>query len=246
MHVWARRAVFSAVVALAAGMFAPAGASATVGLRVAPQFDDAVLQVGQIDRGGTISVTNLNSAVEGTAWICRHDDDPTGLFPMCAGAEGLVLTPSCGAQYPNALCRPGPPGPPPSGADPDVFAIHSSATGQSGRCAGVPFTTTRVPGSLGKVRFDPPPGVQIVLVKPGDECTIRFSFDVLRTPAIDRRPDLAGLQTSQVAEATEQSRTGGVGSGQGSPSPVTVLLASPTARDAALAVHALRGREAAA
>jgi hypothetical protein len=228
LRVGVRRVLVATLAATAVAVIATPATASAAGLLATPQFDSTVLQVGQLSRGGTITIRNLNFAAEGSATICRSDDTALGPLPLCAGSEGIVLTPSCGAQFPNVLCRPGPPSPPPSGADPDVFSIHSPAVGESGVCAGVPFTTTRVAGSeLGKVLFEPPAGTHIVLPGANDSCTIRFSFDVLRAPTEDIRPLLADVQTAQVVEATEQSASGLIGSGQGSETPVTVQLATP-------------------
>ena len=159
MRSSARNALLMSLVVLGTMVVAPPAALAGAGLSATPAFDNNTVQVGDQNRGGTLTLQNANNGADVGATVCRADDDPAGPLPQCAGSEGIVFTPSCGAQQPSFACRPGPPFAPPSGVDPDVFHIDSPAAGQSGGCTGVLFTVTRVPGSdLGKFRFDPPPG----------------------------------------------------------------------------------------
>ena len=67
-----------------------------------------------------------------------------------------------------------------------------------------------------------------MLPAPGSNCVIRFTYDVLKAPTIDIRPAIQGIQTAQVVEATEQSDIGNGGSGIGTQTPTTVLLANPS------------------
>jgi hypothetical protein len=221
MRHGALRTAVAMVAALGALALVPAGASAAAGLSAITQFALPTVTVGNANLAGTLTFSNSNSAPDGNATICRSDDTAP-LLTQCVGAEGIVLTASCGNQFPNGICRPA------AGEDPDVFFVHPSAVGSAGVCNGVAFTATRVPGSpFGKYRFDPPTGTHVVLPANGDSCTISFTFDVLRAPNIDIRPLLPELQTAQVIEVTEQSSVGNIGAGQGTSTPTTVLLATP-------------------
>lgn len=220
-NVRARRLTLSTIAVIGGLALSPAAAFAGAGLSASPTFDSAMQPVGTTDRGGTIIITNGNindpgQPPEGSATVCRNDDDPA-VLPACAGAEGIVLTPSCGALTPLGPCRP-------AGADPDVFRLTPTATGVAGTaCAGVAFSVVRVPGEFGKFRFDPPVNTHVVLPVNGSSCTIRFTFDVLRIPTLDSaaRP---GIQTDQVVEVTSQSGAGNLGAGQGTRRGTTTVI----------------------
>jgi uncharacterized protein YkwD len=204
---------------------APA-AIAAASLDATAQFSLSTVTVGNTNLSGTLTFANQNTSPDVGATICDFGD--TGpLLTQCDGAEGMVLTPSCGVQFANAICNS------PSGDDPGVFSLHPTATGTAGTCSGMAFNVVLVtppaPGaSLGKYRFDPPAGQHVQLANVGDGCTIGFTFDVLKTPTKDIRPAILGMQTAQVVEVTEQSSVGNIGAGQGTSTPTTVLKASPT------------------
>ena len=226
MRMRPRRALAAIVVAVGALAALPGAANAAAGLSAIVQFDNPVVTVGDVNRGGELTFTNANSAPDVGATVCRHDDLLAGPFPSCDGAEGIVVTASCGAQFANGICRPS--ASPPSGVDADVFFIHPTAVGTAGACNGTNFTAVPVGNELGKFRFDPPTGTHVVLPANGSLCTIRFTFDVLRAPTLDIRPLIAGLQTAQVVEVTEHSSFGNLGAGQGTSTPTTVSRAAPS------------------
>jgi hypothetical protein len=186
---------------------------------VGPTFPTSVT-VGQTGIAASITITNNNTPPEIASTVCRHDDLSTGPLGECAGAEGIVLTPSCGVQSVQFVVCTAP------GADPNVFLINPSATG-SGACLGVAFTAVPLNDAFGRYRFDPPSGVHVVLPTPGSVCTIDFTFDVLRMPAVDRQSGVTGIQTAQIALASVQADTGNLGAGQGSQTGLTVLQAVP-------------------
>ena len=139
-----RDALLALLVACGALAVAPAAALAGAGLSATPLFTNNTQTVGNVNQTGTLTVQNANNGPDISATICRADDTPVSTpAGACVGAEGLVMTPSCGAQFPNFACRPGPPSAPPSGVDPDVFSINPTAVGTGGVCVGTNFLVTR-------------------------------------------------------------------------------------------------------
>lgn len=193
---------------------APASALAGVGLGMAPTFPTNST-VGDSGLAASLTITNNNTAPDVSATVCNAGDT----LPCPAGDEGITLIPSCGAQGAFSAC---------TSADPGVFQISSTATGGAGTaCPGTAFTVSAVPGdTFGKVRFTPVVG-NVVLPTPGTFCRIDFTVDVLKIPAIDARPAVAGLQTIQITDATQRSNLGTTGSSRGSASGSTVSLPPP-------------------
>jgi hypothetical protein len=103
----------------------------------------------------------------------------------------LQIAPSCGVSGTGAN--------PCATPDPGVFDLGVSATGAaSTACAGTVFTIS-APNANGIVTLTP--SSPVVLAPPGgspgsDRCTVNFTFDVLKQPAIDAQPGTPGLQTS--------------------------------------------------
>ncbi len=211
--------IVALVVAIGASVLPSSPVSAGALLSVAPTFPTAVV-VGQTGVAASISITNDNTAPDSSSTVCRHDDSQAGPFPECFGAGGILLTPSCAAQHPSfTICLP-------DGADPGVFQISPTGSG-SEACDGVTFEAVPLNDAFGNYRFDPPPGVHVVLPAAGSVCTINFTFSVLRMPTLDRQPTVAGMQTAQIALASSQSNLGNLAAGQGSTTPVTVQQAVP-------------------
>src|ERR1700748_388308 len=101
MRTRARRAVAAALVVLGALAVAAPAALAGAGLSATPRLDDTIVQVGQTTRGGTLTLQNANNGGDVGGSVCRADDPAGGPLPDCAGAEGIVFTPSCGPPVPS-------------------------------------------------------------------------------------------------------------------------------------------------
>jgi hypothetical protein len=203
--------VLLASVAVMAGwcVLVPGTAFAGVGLGMAPTMPTNST-VGDTGLPGSLTLTNLNTSPDVTATVCNTGD----ALPCPAGDEGIILIPSCGAQGAFSAC---------TSPDPGVYRISTTATGAAGTaCAGVNFTVTSLEDPFGKVRFSPPPGTNVVLPTNGASCRIDFSVDVLKVPAFDAQPGVAGVQTIQVTDATQRSNVGTTGSGRGSATGSTV------------------------
>jgi hypothetical protein len=76
--------------------------------------------------------------------------------------------------------------------------------------------------AFGKFRFTPAAGTHVVLPAPGSTCRIEFTIDVLKAPAIDAQASVPGMQTIQVADATQYSNLSTTGSSRGSSAGSTV------------------------
>ncbi|MCA1571289.1 MAG: hypothetical protein LC798_13415, partial [Chloroflexi bacterium] len=202
-------------VALAVSLaIAPATAFAAPDLLVTPTLPLTVV-VGQSGLPGDVLLTNENTPPDGSLTICDAGDP----LPCPAGGEGITVLPSCGTPVPSCATF-----------DADVFALGPNAVGRAGTaCAGIPFTVTRLAGASGRYRFDPPPGVNVVLPTPGSTCRIAFTFDVLRLPTLDADSATNGLQTAAVAAAFARSdQVGNTASSRASRT-VTVLAGPPAA-----------------
>lgn len=204
-----RLVLTSFAVLLGWSVLAAGTASAGVGLGLAPTMP-TTSTVGDTGLPGSLTLTNLNTSPDVTATVCNTGDAP----PCPAGDEGITLMPSCGAQGAFSACM---------SADPGVYRISPTATGGAGTaCAGVNFTVTPLGDPFGKVRFAPPPGTNVVLPTNGTSCRIDFTVDVLKVPAFDAQPGVAGVQTIQVTDATQRSNIGTTGSSRGSATGSTV------------------------
>jgi hypothetical protein len=193
----------------------PGTAFAGVGLGLAPTMPTNST-VGDTGLPGSLTLTNLNTSPDVTATVCNTGD----AAPCPAGDEGITLMPSCGAQGAFSACM---------SADPGVYRISSTATGGAGTaCAGINFTVTPLGDPFGKVRFAPPPGTNVVLPTNGTSCRIDFTVDVLKVPAFDAQPGVAGVQTIQVTDATQRSNIGTTGSSRGSATGSTVNPPPPS------------------
>jgi hypothetical protein len=188
----------------------PGTAFAGVGLGLAPTMPTNST-VGDVGLPGSLTLTNLNTSPDVTSTVCNTGD----ALPCPAGDEGITLIPSCGAQGAFSVC---------TSADPGVYRISTTATGGAGTaCAGMAFTVTPLGDSFGKVRFAPTlAGTNVVLPSFGTSCRIDFSVDVLKVPAFDAQPGVAGVQTIQVTDATQRSNIGTTGSSRGSATGSTV------------------------
>jgi hypothetical protein len=163
--------VMCALVLLQLGSPLAPGASAQVqgvGLGITPLFPPAVT-VGQVGVGAQMGIIN-NSG---------------GVGPVTLNA--ITLNPACGDTVPTC-------------ADPDlgVLALAATGIGTVGACTGVGFTITGPDGN-GTSLFTP--AAPVVLQPPGqpnDDCTIAFTFSVLKAPTKDADAS-AGIQTREYA-----------------------------------------------
>ncbi|MEA2185804.1 MAG: hypothetical protein QOK16_815 [Solirubrobacteraceae bacterium] len=187
-----------------------------------PSNGSSTVTVGQTAIPATLTLRNLNSVPDASATneVCNVGESS----PPCTSPErGITLVPSC-KQLAGGQCTA-------AGADPDVFALSPSGTGQIGSsCGGMPFTMTVIDPVFGTVRFTPPPGSRVSL--PGSGlCVIRFTFGVLKSPTGDESPALPGNQTAQAAAHTQFKIPFGPGApnsfARNTSSGTTVLRAGP-------------------
>jgi hypothetical protein len=165
----------------------PASAQAAVVAGTSVTFPSSAFG-GDTGLPASITLRNLNTGTDsGVAnGVCNADD--VGL-PCATPEPGITLVPAC-RQVDAGGCLA-------TAAAPGVFAVSPRATGRAGSaCAGMTFTTAIVDPAVGTVRFSPPAGTRIVLVK-GTSCEIDFTVDVLKGPG-DRNPTTFGGDIRQV------------------------------------------------
>ncbi len=184
-------ATFAALVCLA---FTPAVATAGVGASAVPTFPSDVT-VGNTGVAASIELRNTdNDANAGdTNTVCNFGDGA----PCPAGDPGITLIPSCSRLGAFSSC---------TGAEPGVFRISDTATGEAGSaCAGIVFNVGLVDPANGQVRFTPQGGAHVTLPGTGASCRIGFTFAVLRAPTADQNAGVPGIQTVQVSDNTQFS-----------------------------------------
>ncbi len=196
----------------------PAVAHAAVVPGATSTFPTSVT-VGDVGVSATVEVRNDNTTPDDAATntVCNVGDGGP-----CIG-RGTRLTPSCGLLLQgNPACAGA------AGADPGVFSLSATGQGQAGTaCAGVNFAIVVIAQIFGDVRFTPlPAGTHVLLPGAGTLCRIGFTFDVLKSPTVDQNPILAGRQTVQIMDTTQQS--GGVAGAQAASSSGTTVLPAPT------------------
>ena len=183
----------------------------------ASDFPNAVT-VGQTGVPASITVTNTSTP-------------PNAVGNVTLGT--ITLVPSCGTFA--FTCDP-------AFADPGVFSLSPTATGEAGTvCAGTTFTITVIDPALGKVQLIP--NNPVVLGPPGGAtatCGITFTFSVNRRPNIDAMPATPGLQTAAIFAATGSQ--GGLTSTGSAVETIVVNAASPTLSTTASAPVALGGQ----
>ena len=146
------------------------------------------VQVGQTGLAGSFTVRNTNTAPNSTE---SNVITQIRLAPSC-GTSGSVS---------NVCSLP----------DPGVIAIAATATGRAGTaCAGRTFSVSG-PDANGVFTFTPQGGA-VVLAPPGgaNECTVDFTFSVLKSPTIDAAPATPGVQTRVNLLVTTQGQTSGL------------------------------------
>ena len=181
---------------------APSAALADAGLGVTPTMPD-VVALNATGISASLTLTNLNTAPETVATICNAGDPA----PCPTGGQGITFVPSCAGQDPVSLGCAVP--------NTGVFRVGSTAKGAAGTtCAGMTFTVEPLNDAAGTVRFKPPAGPNIQLLTPGATCRIDFTLDMLAAPRdVDAARD--GLQTIQLASASQRSERQKVATGHG-------------------------------
>lgn len=115
--------------------------------------------------------------------------------------------------------------------EPGVFSLGAAAVGGPGTGCGDRVFTVGADGA-GRYTFTASPA--IVLAPPGSagsNCTINFTFSVLRVPTTDAQPGTPGVQTtrSAIVSGTATANAGGAVNGSSrSIATITVLRAQPT------------------
>ena len=148
----------------------------------------ASVKVGESGRPGTLTITNANTGTDSAA---------------SNTVTQLRMAPSCGTSPPSLDVCTG------AAADPGVFGLSSTATGAPGTaCAGTVFSVS-VPDSNGVVTLTT--AAPVVLGPPSgsdsDQCTMNFTFRVLKQPTKDSSPGSPGRQTFFKTQVTVRSST---------------------------------------
>ncbi len=215
---------------------APGLAEAGVGAATAITFPVSV-RVGQTGLPASVDVYNLNTGAEAasTNSVCNFNDAKPPCGSSIHGSSsptslGLFVTPSCGNAI-SGQCNT---------ADPGVFQVSSTALGRVGtECAGMSFVTSVIDVPFGTVNFTPVGGAHIHLSGFMAKCTVDFTIDVVKAPALDQDPASPGMQTLQDTAHGQWVGTGNpnpvaLNSGaQASSASVTVLLATTSVDTAA-------------
>ncbi len=198
----------------------PGVAEAGVGASAVPSFPP-VVTVGASGLEASIELRNTNTDDNAADinTVCNAGDPA----PCPVGARGIVLTPSCAAQGPDAAC---------TRFDPGVFAVSPTAAGAPGTaCANTVFDVTVADAASGTVRFTPR-AAHVTLPGSGAACRIVFTFSVAKAPTVDQNPGEPGIQTVQVAENAQHN--GALPAfARGTSVGVTVLRATPRIATAA-------------
>jgi hypothetical protein len=173
--------------ALTVACFALVAAPASAHVAISLDFRGP-LPVGASERLATVTVVNVD------------EEGPT--FTVCnlgeCGSEGITVITACAVPGAEGEC---------AQMDPGVISVAPTGTSLSNACAGMQFTVTEI--APGKLSINPVGGQHIVLPPPV-RCRIDLRFNLLKAPTFDSRPDLEGLQTSQLGEvvSTEDLATG--------------------------------------
>ena len=193
----ARTGLGACVAACLALLVAAAVAEAEVKGAATITFPPA-MTVGDTGKPAVLTLANTNDEPDDarTNTVCNAGDPS----PCLAGERGITLIPAC-KQLLAGLCSP-------AGADPGVFGVSATGAGRNGsRCAGLLFDIALSDPATGAVRFTVSGGGNVTLqpTPPLSFCLIDFTIDVLKAPAGDSNPALAGVQTAQVTQHTQHA-----------------------------------------
>ena len=143
-------------------------ASAAVSLSMQTN-SPATFTVGDTGVPATLTITNNSNGAQAAGTVTLSQ---------------ISLWPSCGAEQHTSCPTP----------DLGVVALSATGSGMAGSaCAGQTFTIS-APDGTGKVSFTPANQVVLAL---GGQCTISYTYSVLKMPGIDSNVG-AGIQTTEI------------------------------------------------
>lgn len=175
MRAGSRVRAFGVAVACAGGLLgATAGAAqATIVFSSSPNLLTDPATVGQTNLPGSIVISDDSSP-----------PDESGASEI----DEIRFTPACGTFT----------DPPCTSPEPGVISINPVATGALGTaCAGRTFNFPVTDNLTGEVATDIPIDNPLVLGD-GNECRINFTYNVLKSPAVDSQPGEDGVQTDAI------------------------------------------------
>lgn len=199
---YAARTASAVLAVLSCLALGPSLAQAGVSGATIPSFPTTVT-VGQTGLSGTITLISGNSGTEESETNTVTD---VTLIPACSKVAGT----SCD----------------PAGAEPGVFEVAATASGEVGSaCGGKVFDVAVVDATFGTVRFTARNG-PATLPGNGATCRIIVPFAVLKRPRGDLDATSAERQLAELASGFQRSSSGVTGGGTGSDS-TTVQRATP-------------------
>ncbi len=170
-----------------------------------------VVTVGQTGVITKITLTNQNVDPD-TNTVCDAGDG----FP-CDGSS-IMLLPACGLLSGLDDCFPG-------REDPGVFTASPVASGAAGACNGMTFDVIGPDPVTGALRISPQGEGSVLLPIANPVCTIDVTLAVAGMPAEDEDALIGGVQTRQIASATQASGSDAVA--DAGTSQTTVIPARP-------------------
>jgi hypothetical protein len=186
-----------ACVAACLALLALAGAAEAAVQGGAQLTFPTAMTVGDTGKPASLTLANINNGADNgaTNTVCNAGEGG----PCIGGEPGIVIVPSCKTLLMN-LCSP-------AGADPGVLGLSATGAGRPGStCSGLVFDIVLSDSATGAMRFTPRgAGTHVTLPGTPSFCVIDFTVDVLRAPAGDANPALAGVQTAQLTEHTQRS-----------------------------------------
>ncbi len=205
------RVVVAVLIGLALVLVTAQEAFAGVGFGVTPTFPSTVT-VGQTGLPASVQILNASTPPESAGNVTIN---AINLVPAC-GTTTFVGAGDCPAAQ----------------ADPGVFALSPTGTGEAGTaCAGQTFTIAIIDPATGQVSFTPSGGPVVLTppATPNSVCRIDFTFSVLKAPTKPAGVSPPNtIQTAQIGFAAGTAAVNGAtGTGSGS-SFVTVAKAAPS------------------
>ena len=149
-------------------------ASATILFSVQPNLVTDPTTVGQTGLPGSMIIANDSSAPNNDSNV---------------QVTQIRFTPSCGV-FTNPPC----PAP-----EPGVITVSPTGTGAAGSaCAGINFPFAVTDNATGEILLDIPNNT--FLLPAGSDCRINFTYNIVKSPAIDSQPGEPGVQTDQILQ----------------------------------------------
>ena len=207
-----RLSALAGLIVMACSLAWVAPAWASVSFDVTPTFPSPVA-VAQSGLPASIQITNHSTPPENAGKITI---DSLNLVPAC-GADLFAGSGNC----------------PAADADPGVFQLSATGTGEAGTgCAGQTFTITLTDPSTGQVTFTANSGPIVVTAPttPDSVCRIDFTFTVLKEPSNPvSMPTSSSAVTDQIGYARGTSAVdGATAAGSGSGSVTVGATSTPT------------------